>query len=78
MTPHFRLALVALLVIPALVLLLGCASGVQMDEAEAIACRNEGCAVFTEAELRALASRAAALGYRKGWTDALRQRSEGI
>lgn len=51
----------------------GCANGVQMDDEERIACRNEGCGVFTAAELHALQKRAIEAGYRRGWTDAHRQ-----
>jgi hypothetical protein len=59
--------------------LAGCASGVQMNDEEAAACRNEGCAVFTERELDALVKRAAEIGYRKGWTNAVRESmGEGI
>ena len=74
MTPHFRLALFVLLVIPAVILLFtGCASGVRMTDEETIACRNDGCAVFTEAELLQLVNKAGSAGYRKGWEDAHRQ-----
>lgn len=70
MTPHFRIALVVLLALPALVLLLGCASGVRMTDEEAIACRDAGCTAWTDAELLRLAT----AGYRKVWTDANHKR----
>jgi hypothetical protein len=58
--------------------LAGCANGVQMSDEETIACRNEGCAVYTERELRDLANRAARAGYRRGWTDAHNQSGRGL
>ena len=70
MTPHFRIALVVLLVLPALMLLFGCASGVRMTDEEAVACRDAGCTAWTDAELLQLVNKAGAAGYRKGWTDA--------
>ena len=73
MTPHFRLALIVLLVIPALVLCAGCASGVRMTDEESIACRNNGCTAWTDAELLQLVNKAGSAGYRKGWEDAHRQ-----
>ena len=55
----------------ALVLLLaGCASGIRVSDEEAVACRNEGCAVFTERDLLVLVGKAMAEGYRRGWRDA--------
>lgn len=51
----------------------GCANGVQMSEEETIACRNEGCVVYTERELRDLVNRAQRQGYGRGWTDSNRQ-----
>lgn len=74
------LARAVLLVVALLGLLqcAGCANGVQMTDEERIACRNEGCAVFTEAELRALQHQAAGVGYRKGWTDATRQAGKDL
>lgn len=73
-----RAVLIVLLLLPAFVLLAGCANGVHMTDEDRIACRNEGCAAFTEAELRALVNRAASAGYRQGWTDAHRQSGKGI
>lgn len=73
MTPHFRLCLIVLLAIPAMVLLFGCASGVRMTDEETIACRNDGCTAWTDAELLQLVNKAATAGYRKGWTDANQQ-----
>lgn len=62
--------LVALLLV--LLALGGCASGVQMDDDEAKACRSaeHGCTVWTEAELRSLAQRWFKEGYRYGWKHA--------
>lgn len=51
-------------------LLAGCASGIRVSDEEAVACRNEGCAVFTERELMGLVGKAMAEGYRRGWRDA--------
>lgn len=65
-----RAALIALL-------LAGCANGVQMTDEETRACRDEGCAAFTERELRALIHKALTEGYRRGWTDAHQQAGRG-
>lgn len=73
-----RVVIVALLVIPALVMLCGCASGVRMSDDERIACRDSGCSVMTDTELRTLVDLAAGQGYRKGWADATRQAGRGI
>jgi hypothetical protein len=51
----------------------GCATGVQMTDEERVACRDSGCAAWTETELRTLVDRAVGAGYRKGWTDVVRQ-----
>lgn len=56
-----------------LLLIAGCANGVQMTEEEVKACRDSGCSAWTEAELEGLVKRAIAAGYRKGWTDATKQ-----
>lgn len=53
-----------------IVLLAGCASGIRVSDEEAVACRNEGCAVFTERELTVLVGKAMSEGYRRGWRDA--------
>lgn len=74
-----RAPIVLLLVLPALVMLGGCAA-VRMTDEEAVICRDdpEGCTAWTRNELRELQLRAARQGYRRGWTDALQQRGEGI
>lgn len=46
-----RLALLALL-------LTGCASGIKVTPDEAVACRKEGCSVWTDGELADLVKRA--------------------
>lgn len=68
-------AYAAIVVFAALALLhlSGCATGVQMTDEEAAACKAEGCAAFTEQELRDLVNRALVAGYRRGWHDATRQ-----
>lgn len=48
----------------------GCASGVQMDDDEAKACRTSGCSVWTEAELRTLMQKWFKAGYMHGWKHA--------
>lgn len=68
-----KAAIVVLLCIPAFVLLSGCANGVSMTDEERIACRDAGCSVWTEGELRGLVNRAQNGAYRKGWTDAHKQ-----
>lgn len=73
-----RAALIALLLLPAFVLLAGCANGAHMTDEDRINCRNEGCAAFTEAEIRALVNRAGRAGYMQGWTDAHRQAGRGL
>jgi len=73
-----RAFIVLLLVLPAFVLLAGCANGVAMTDDETIACRNEGCTPWTQGELKGLADRALREGYRRGWRDAMRQRLEEI
>lgn len=73
-----RAALIVLLVIPAFVLLSGCASGIEMSDEERIACRNEGCSAWTQGELRGLVNRAASEGYRLGWRDANKQAGRGL
>ena len=57
----------------AVLLLMGCANGVQMSDEETVACRTFGCVVYTEAELRELVNRAGSAGYRQGWRDSNRQ-----
>lgn len=56
-----------------LVLLLAGCSGVSMTDAERVACRDVGCSVWTEGELRDLVNRALRQGYGRGWTDSNRQ-----
>jgi hypothetical protein len=73
-----RAAIVVLLALPALVLCSGCANGVQMSDEETIACRNEGCVVYTEREQRTLVDRVLREGYRRGWRDATVQSGRGI
>lgn len=65
-----RAAIVFVLVLPAFVMLAGCASGVRMTDEERVTCRDAGCSVWTDAELLRLVNKAGADGYRKGWTDA--------
>lgn len=59
-------------------LLAGCASGVHMTQEEAKNCRDEGCSVWTDAELQQLAIRIGHQAYQKGWTDATRQRDKDL
>jgi len=59
-------------------LLTGCANGVVMTEAETLACRDAGCVVFTEAEVRSLVGRAINEGFQRGWADAVKQGAKGI
>lgn len=59
-------------------ILSGCANGVAMTEAETLACRNEGCTAWTEAEVRSLVGRAMNEGFRRGWADAVKQGSRGL
>lgn len=47
-------------------LLAGCATGVKMSDAEAEACRAQGCTVWTEAELEQLAHKFFREGYMRG------------
>ena len=46
--------------------LAGCASGVQMSDAEREACEREGCTVWTRAELTILFNRGVLLGFEMG------------
>lgn len=62
----------------ALLHLAGCASGVQMDDDEAKACRTSGCTVWTEAELRNLAQTWFKQGYRHGWKHANEEAGRGL
>jgi hypothetical protein len=59
-----RIALIAFL------LLAGCGApmpiGVQMDDEEAMACKEAGCTVWTEAELRELMKKVWLIGYEAG------------
>lgn len=80
MTPFFKGFLIRLLeAIAAMMLALwllslaGCATGVSVNDEERIACRNDGCVVYTAREERDLVRRAVEAGYRKGWGDAVRQ-----
>lgn len=73
-----KAAIVVLLCIPAFVLLAACANGVSMSDEERIACRTDGCTVWTPGELQELANRAARAGYRQGWGDAVRQAGGGL
>lgn len=59
-----RSALVALFLC-----LAGC-SGIQLADEQTIACRNDGCAALTGAQLQTLLERAASAGYKRGWRDA--------
>lgn len=59
-------------------LLSGCANGVVMTDAETLACRDAGCVVFTEAEVRSLVGRAINEGFHRGWADAVKQGSKGL
>jgi hypothetical protein len=51
--------------------LTGCATGVQMTDAELRACRDKSCAAFTMDEIKAMRSRFFDQGYNKGWNDSL-------
>ena len=74
-----RAAIVLLLVIPAFVLLYGCASGVHMTDEDVRSCRDSGdCTVWTQAEIRALIRKAMAEGYGIGWRDANKQSGRGL
>jgi uncharacterized protein YceK len=44
----------------------GCATGVKMSDAEAEACRAQGCTAWTDAELEQLASKFFREGYLRG------------
>ena len=56
-----------------------CATGIApLSDEEAIACRNEGCAAFTEAEILGILGRAYKDGYIKGWTDFGRQSGRAL
>lgn len=46
--------------------LAGCATGVQMSDAEREACERDGCTVWTRAELTILFNRAVRVGYELG------------
>lgn len=59
-------------------LLSGCENGVVMTDAETLACRDVGCVVFTEAEVRSLVGRAINEGFHRGWADAVKQGSKGL
>lgn len=59
-------------------LLAGCASGIRMTDEEAKACRDQGCSVWTDAELQELAIRIGSQAYRKGWTDAVKQKARDL
>jgi hypothetical protein len=54
-------------------LLTGCASGVQMTDEEAKACRDSSCSAWTLQELEALVNKVGQAAYRKEWSDAVRQ-----
>jgi uncharacterized protein YceK len=47
-------------------LLAGCATGVKMTDEEAAACKEQGCTVWTDAELQGLALEAMRQGYIRG------------
>lgn len=53
----------------AILSLAGCANGVTLTDEEAVACRNDGCAAFTEREFLQFMGGAFKDGYLKGWTD---------
>lgn len=59
-------------------LLTGCANGVVMTDEEVLACRNEGCAAFTENEIRALVGKVYKDGYLSGWGDANKQAGRNL
>lgn len=59
-------------------LLSGCANGIVMTEAETLACRDVGCTVWTENEVRSLVGRAINEGSQRGWSDAVKQGAKGI
>lgn len=48
-------------------LLAGCATGVNMTEAEQAVCREQGCSAWTMNELRSLAARAFQAGHEAGY-----------
>jgi hypothetical protein len=56
----------------------GCANGVQMTAEERVRCRSDGCAVFTEDEIRALVGKVFKDGYETGWKDAHKQTGRDI
>lgn len=60
-------ALVFVSVLLCVLFVSGCPSGIRMDNDEAKACRNAGCTVWTEAELRVLAQQWFKKGYHYGW-----------
>jgi len=70
-----RAAIIVLLVIPALVMLMSCASGLRMSDADAVICRDDptGCTAWTAGELAQLRDAALRAGYRQGWVDAMVQ-----
>lgn len=73
-----RAALIVLLLIPAFVLLFGCANGVHMTDEDVRSCRDsDDCTAWTGAEIRGLVRKAMAEGYRRGWTDAHMQAGRG-
>lgn len=57
-----------------LLLLAGCASGVQINDDEAKACRTEGCSVWTEKELRGLVRKA----FTEGWNAGVKHSGQGV
>jgi hypothetical protein len=59
-------------------LLAGCASGVHMTDEEAKACRDQGCSVWTDADLMQLANKVGSAAYRKGWSDATQQHGKDL
>lgn len=73
-----RIWLLALLAIPALVLCSGCASGITMSDEERATCSEQGCTVWTDAELKQLVDRAVREGYVRGWRDSTRQGGRGL
>jgi hypothetical protein len=70
-----RAVIVFLMALPALLLLMSCASGVRMTDADAVICRDDprGCTAWTAGELAQLRDAAIRAGYRQGWVDAMVQ-----
>ena len=56
----------------------GCASGVSMNDDERIACRTFGCVVMTEAEMIEFAGKVDLEAYKRGWSDAMKQRGREL